>query len=465
MRAVVMVTLATLGGTMSLRAQHGTAYEFGVFGSYTRYDAAFGLPNRVGGGVRLGYLFGEIVQLEAEVLFTSEYTVGSGTPIDPLIGSASLVLNVLHSQRNIFYVLGGYSRLEFGTAAPYDFSDNAAHAAIGDRIFLSRNVALRLEGRGIYVPNTQSAFGKTSVTHIVGTVGLSIFATSRSKRASAAPPPLPPPPGPAPVAAPIAPPLPMPPLLVQDVDQDGVPDGSDDCPNTPLGATIDGRGCSLDRDRDGVPDGLDQCPDTPVGATVDTKGCTGDMDRDGVLDGMDRCPNTPSGTPVDGVGCSNAPDSDGDGMPNTADKCPGTPKGVPVDSTGCMILFERQAAPSAAGVPRRPTLILRGVNFQTGKSLLTTSSYVVLDQVAASLLANPDIRIEIAGYTDNTGSIGVNVRLSQARAAAVRTYLARKGVSPTRTLARGYGSRSPIASSTTPAGRASNRRVELHKLP
>jgi OOP family OmpA-OmpF porin len=236
---------------------------------------------------------------------------------------------------------------------------------------------------------------------------------------------------------------------------------------------VDATGCSSDADHDGVPDGVDKCPDTPVGAVVDATGCTTDADSDGVRDGLDQCPNTPKGTPVDGVGCARGPDSDGDGVSDAADKCPGTPKGVPVDETGCMILFQREAVPAvvvpgvaiAARPSPRATLILRGVNFQTGKSVLTSSSYAVLDQVAASLVANPDIRIEIAGYTDNTGSAAVNLRLSQGRAAAVRTYLARKGVSPTRTIARGYGPRSPIAANTTSAGRAQNRRVELHKLP
>jgi outer membrane protein OmpA-like peptidoglycan-associated protein len=497
MRAVVMVALATLGGTVSLQAQHGHSYEFGVFGSYTRYDPAFTLPNRLGGGVRLGYLFGDMVQAEAEVLFPSEYTVGVlSTSIDPLIASASIVLNILHGQRNILYVLGGYSRLDFGTSAPYNFSDNGVHGAIGDRIFLSHNMALRFEARGIYTPTTQSTFGTKAVTHILGTVALSIFAPTRSRRA---PPPAAPPPA---VAAPITPPLPTPPLLVQDSDQDGVPDKDDACPNTPLGAKVDARGCPLDTDHDGVPDGIDKCPDTPAGATVDATGCPIDSDHDGVPDGidkcpdtpagalvdatgcpidsdgdgvpdrLDKCPNTPKGTPVNAEGCPIALDSDGDGVPDNVDKCPGTPKGVPVDATGCMILFQREAPPSAQpgaparpGAPPRPTLILRGVTFRTGMSVLTSDSYAVLDQVAGSLLANPDIGIEIAGYTDNTGPMGVNLRLSQARAAAVRAYLARKGVGPARMVARGYGSRSPVASNTTPAGRAQNRRVELHKLP
>jgi OOP family OmpA-OmpF porin len=105
------------------------------------------------------------------------------------------------------------------------------------------------------------------------------------------------------------------------------------------------------------------------------------------------------------------------------------------------------------------------VNFQTARSVLTPTSYAILDQVAASLVANPEIRIEIAGYTDSTGSRALNLRLSNARAIAVRYYLARKGVSPSRMTARGYGPANPVATNTTPDGRAQNRRVELHKLP
>src|SRR2546427_6750012 len=117
------------------------------------------------------------------------------------------------------------------------------------------------------------------------------------------------------------------------------------------------------------------------------------------------------------------------------------------------------------GAPPRPTLILSGVNFETGRSALTRDSYMVLDAVAASLLANPDIRIEIAGYTDSTGRKFMNLRLSQGRAAAVRFYLARKGVAPARMVAKGYGASGYIAPNSTAAGRAQNRRVELHKLP
>ncbi len=152
-------------------------------------------------------------------------------------------------------------------------------------------------------------------------------------------------------------------------------------------------------------------------------------------------------------------DSDHDGVPDGLDKCPGTPPNTKVDAVGCPILFRTER-----GV-ERTAVVLRGVNFETGQSALTPGSFTVLDQVAASLVANPEIRIEIAGYTDNTGSASLNLRLSQARAAAVRAYLARKGVSPGRMIAKGYGATGFIAPNTTAAGRAQNRRVELHKLP
>jgi len=84
--------------------------------------------------------------------------------------------------------------------------------------------------------------------------------------------------------------------------------------------------------------------------------------------------------------------------------------------------------------------------------------------VAAALVAYPNVRIEIAGHTDNTGRLAVNQRLSQARAEAVRAYLAQRGVAVERMQARGYGPDEPIATNTNAAGRAQNRRVELRQI-
>ena len=72
--------------------------------------------------------------------------------------------------------------------------------------------------------------------------------------------------------APVAPP-PAPIARVVDSDGDGVPDGQDQCPNTPRGAPVNAQGCELDSDGDGVLDRLDRCPGTRTGARIDANGC------------------------------------------------------------------------------------------------------------------------------------------------------------------------------------------------
>ena len=109
---VVLLGLALAGVAPALRAQQAGQFEVGAFGSYTRYDKAFGLDNRAGGGARLGYFFGKVVGLEAEVLFQPNYTVSTGgaaTTLEPLIASGSLVFNALRGTRVTLYALGGYS--------------------------------------------------------------------------------------------------------------------------------------------------------------------------------------------------------------------------------------------------------------------------------------------------------------------------------------------------------------------
>lgn len=78
---------------------------------------------------------------------------------------------------------------------------------------------------------------------------------------------------PAVAATPVVAPVPAPAPPPMDSDGDGVPDTLDQCPNTPRGVQVDGRGCPLDSDNDGVPDYLDQCPGTPAGLKVDANGC------------------------------------------------------------------------------------------------------------------------------------------------------------------------------------------------
>jgi outer membrane protein OmpA-like peptidoglycan-associated protein len=239
-----------------------------------------------------------------------------------------------------------------------------------------------------------------------------------------------------------------------DADDDGVPDGRDDCPGTAPGTTVDERGCPLDSDGDGVHDGIDACPDTPAGARVDQRGCPLDGDDDGVFDGIDACPDTPAFVHVDERGCPI--DSDGDGVFDGIDRCPQTERGIRVDEYGCPVvrpLFET-----------RSQLVLEGVGFGLDSDRLTPESRERLDEVAASLLAWPEVRVEVGGYTDTSGSDSYNLELSKRRAEAVRAYLIFQGVPAEQLVARGYGEAEPIADNGTRSGRARNRRVELKRL-
>jgi OOP family OmpA-OmpF porin len=148
-------------------------------------------------------------------------------------------------------------------------------------------------------------------------------------------------------------------------------------------------------------------------------------------------------------------DADKDGVPNNLDKCPDTPAGEQVNAAGCPVLFQ-------AGESR---LVLVGVTFATNSAVLDTSSVGILDRVANAAQYNPSgSKLEIAGYTDNTGNLEHNMKLSQSRAEAVMNYLVDKGVSASMLVAKGYGPEFPIASNATAEGRAENRRVELKQV-
>jgi outer membrane protein OmpA-like peptidoglycan-associated protein len=101
------------------------------------------------------------------------------------------------------------------------------------------------------------------------------------------------------------------------------------------------------------------------------------------------------------------------------------------------------------------------VLFDLNKATLRPGARERLAKVAGIILAYPDLHLEIDGHTDSTGSDAYNMQLSEARAAAVRDYLAKQGVTPANLVSRGFGKTQPVASNTTPAGRQQNRRVEL----
>jgi len=157
-------------------------------------------------------------------------------------------------------------------------------------------------------------------------------------------------------------------------------------------------------------------------------------------------------------------DEDGDGVANKFDKCPGTPPNTVVDGAGCPLKTPKQIIKEKVIVTAEDRKVvdeaIRNLEFDLGKATLRPTSYNTLNRVAA-LLVEKNFSLKLAGHTDNTGSMALNLRLSKDRAEAIKTYLVSQGANASRIEATGYGPNQPIASNKTAAGRQKNRRVEF----
>jgi outer membrane protein OmpA-like peptidoglycan-associated protein len=113
-------------------------------------------------------------------------------------------------------------------------------------------------------------------------------------------------------------------------------------------------------------------------------------------------------------------------------------------------------------------LNLKPVNFRFGSNSLPQGALNELAKSAHALkdcaTAATPIKLEIAGYSDNTGGKAVNLQLSKERAQSVRAFLVKHGVPASALVARGYGDASPVADNKTPAGRLANRRIEFKEV-
>lgn len=111
-------------------------------------------------------------------------------------------------------------------------------------------------------------------------------------------------------------------------------------------------------------------------------------------------------------------------------------------------------------------LIMPGnITFATNSADIRSDFFSVLNSVAKVLAEFNQTSIRVTGHTDSTGSDTINQPLSQRRADSVATYLRTQKVASNRIQSYGYGSRYPVASNDTPAGREQNRRVELELVP
>jgi len=250
-----------------------------------------------------------------------------------------------------------------------------------------------------------------------------------------------------------------------DNDRDGILDVDDKCPNIPedKDGFQDEDGCpegnKNDRDGDGILDDVDKCPDDPedFDQFQDEDGCPDpDNDQDGILDVDDLCPNDPEDKDgfEDEDGCPDL-DNDKDRILDKDDKCPNEPETYNgfEDEDGC---------PDRGRVVVTDTSIeiLDMVYFELDKAVIKKESYPILDAVASTLQGNPSISlIEIQGHTDEQGNDAYNLDLSDRRAAAVKKYIADKGVDEKRLTSQGYGETQPLVREKNQAAYAKNRRV------
>ena len=155
-------------------------------------------------------------------------------------------------------------------------------------------------------------------------------------------------------------------------------------------------------------------------------------------------------------------DTDHDGVTDDVDLCPNTPPNARVDKDGCPIEvtdMERQVLETGL-------IVLHNVNFEFDKAELLPEAGPVLDQVGATLIQWPELRIEIGGHTDSKGTNEYNHDLSHRRADAVLAYLLAHfpQINRSQWTTMGYGEEKPLATNATEEGMAMNRRVEFKVL-
>jgi OmpA-OmpF porin, OOP family len=231
--------------------------------------------------------------------------------------------------------------------------------------------------------------------------------------------------------------------VIKDKDGDGITDDIDQCPDFP--GTVLNKGCP-DKDGDGIADKDDRCPNVP--GTLQYKGCpVPDKDADGIPDDQDKCPDVAglkkyNGCPI--------PDTDHDGVNDEEDQCPNLAGDK--DNHGCPKVTKEQQ--------QKVDYAAKRIQFEFKSAELSSSSFVVLNEVIEILKSNPTLNIKVEGHSSGPES-EPNRILSQKRAESVRDYFSSKGIQSDRINAQGFGSSRHISKDGDKKENPEDRRVEL----
>ncbi len=172
-RLILLVGFVSLV-TVPAAAQRAQNIEFGGFGSWWRFDRSFLIKNGFGGGARIGYNLSDRIGLEVTGDYIATTNLAATQDITVSTVSAGLVLNIPVGDQSSILASGGYSRMIFGKAAPYDFTQHLVYGGLGFRLFLSHHVALRGDVRAQYRPDNPF-FSNAFTGEVQGSAGVSYF--------------------------------------------------------------------------------------------------------------------------------------------------------------------------------------------------------------------------------------------------------------------------------------------------